>query len=66
MDGEAESGLTFEEAQSQIEIETIEGVPIPFASAELMLRMKEGTREKDAADRTFLQELLRSRRRDSD
>jgi hypothetical protein len=36
-------------------------VAIPFASAELMLKMKQSPREKDTADRSFLQQLLRSR-----
>ncbi|EIQ01323.1 hypothetical protein OpiT1DRAFT_05899 [Opitutaceae bacterium TAV1] len=55
-------GVTFEQAQEGVEIETIDGVPIPFAGAELMLRMKQGVREKDAWDRSFLQQLIRARR----
>jgi hypothetical protein len=54
-------GVDFESARSGIETETIDGVPIPFAGAELMLRLKQGSREKDAWDRSFLQELLKSR-----
>lgn len=55
-------GVTYEEAGAGTEIEEINGVAIPFAGAELMLRMKQGTREKDAGDRSFLQRLIRSRR----
>lgn len=54
-------GVTFEDARDGIELETIDGVPIPFASAVLMLKMKQGMREKDAADRSFLQQLLRAK-----
>jgi hypothetical protein len=54
-------GVTYEEAKSGIEIETIDGVPIPFAGAELMLKMKQGARDKDAWDRSFLQQLIRTR-----
>ena len=54
-------GVTFEEAQSGIEIEIIDDVPIRFAGAELMLRTKQGSREKDAGDRSFLQQIIRSR-----
>lgn len=52
-------GVTFEEARSGIESMTIQGVAVPFAGAKLMLKMKQGTREKDAADRSFLQQLIR-------
>jgi hypothetical protein len=54
-------GVSFEKAISGIETEIIDGVPIPFAGAELMLKMKQSPREKDALDRNFLQQLLRSR-----
>jgi hypothetical protein len=40
-------GVRYEDAVGGIEIETIDGVPIPFASADLMLKMKQSTREKD-------------------
>ncbi len=51
-------GITFEDARSGIEEQEIDGVKIPFAGPELMLRMKQGARPKDAMDRAFLQELL--------
>jgi hypothetical protein len=54
-------GVRYEDAAGGIETELIDGVPIPFASAELMLKMKQSPREKDTADRSFLQQLLRSR-----
>jgi hypothetical protein len=53
--------VTFEQARDGVEIETVDGVPIPFAGPELMLRMKQGVREKDVWDRSFLQQLIRAR-----
>jgi hypothetical protein len=55
-------GVRYEDAAGGIETETIDGVPIPFAGAELMLKMKQSLREKDATDRSFLQQLIRTRR----
>ncbi len=55
-------GVDYESARAGIEIERIEGVPIPFAGAELMLRLKQGLREKDAWDRGFLQQLIQTRK----
>lgn len=54
-------GVRFEDTVGGIETQTIDGVPIPFAGPSLMLRLKQGTREIDAADRRFLQQLLRDR-----
>jgi hypothetical protein len=56
-------GVRFEDAVKGIETEIIDGVPIPFAGAELMLGMKKSPREKDSADRAFLQKLIRNRKR---
>lgn len=56
-------GVRYEDAAGGIEMELIDGVAIPFASADLMLKMKQSPREKDAADRSFLQQLIRTRRR---
>ena len=58
----AACGVSYEEASGGIETEVIDGVPIPFAGAELMLKMKQSSREKDVADRSFLQQLIRNRR----
>ncbi len=51
-------GIRYEEAESEIEQAIIENVEIPFASAKLLLRMKQTYREKDIPDRIFLQEKL--------
>ena len=56
-------GVTYEAASGGIEAEVIDGVSIPFAGAELMLKMKQSNREKDAVDRSFLQQLIRTRQR---
>ena len=47
-------GISYKEGESEIQVFTIDGVPIPFASARLLLRMKQTFREKDAEDRMFL------------
>lgn len=56
-------GVRYEDAGNGIEIEIIDGVPIPFAGAELMLRMKQSPREKDTNDRSFLLQLIRDRKK---
>jgi len=53
-------GITYDQAKGEIEQAVINGVSIPFASAKLLLRMKQTYREKDIPDRIFLQEKLRS------
>jgi hypothetical protein len=55
-------GVRYEDATNGIEAEVIDGVPIPFAGADLMLRMKQSPREKDSADRDFLQQFIRARK----
>ena len=57
----AACGIGYEEASREVENIVVLGVPIPFASPPLMLRMKQTHREKDALDRQFLAELLRGR-----
>ncbi|NOS69913.1 MAG: hypothetical protein HOP33_08275 [Verrucomicrobia bacterium] len=48
-------GVSYKDGESEIEIHTIDGVPIPFASAKLLLRTKQTYRDKDAEDRAFLE-----------
>jgi len=52
-------GLTYEQARDGIEWQEIDGVSIPFASAQLMLELKKSIREKDTLDRGFLLALLK-------
>ena len=55
-------GISYEESVPEIEWREAEGVRIPFASARLLLRMKQTYRDKDALDRQFLaQEIERKR-----
>jgi len=56
-------GVTFDEAKRGIETVLIDDVPIPFAGPDLMLKMKQSPREKDAADRSFLEQLIKARKR---
>ncbi len=51
-------GIKYAEAADEIEFKEIRGVQIPFASAKLLLRMKQTYREKDIADRIFLQHKI--------
>lgn len=51
-------GISYAEAAPEIQTFTIGGVPIPFASARLLLRTKQTYREKDTEDRLFLEQKL--------
>lgn len=51
-------GIRYEEAEPEIEWVNVDGTEIPFASAKLLLRMKQTVREKDDQDRFFLEKLL--------
>ncbi len=51
-------GISYEEARSDIEWVEIDGVPIPFASASLLVRMKQTGREQDALDLLFLKQKI--------
>lgn len=51
-------GLSFEDARDGIEWDEIDGVRIPFASAPLLLKMKQTEREQDALDRMFLEQKI--------
>jgi hypothetical protein len=53
------SGITYAEAAQSVNIHEIDGVPIPFASPELLYRMKKRAgREKDRGDIFFLEQLF--------
>lgn len=53
------SGIDYAEASQHVVVREVEGVPIPFASPQLLWRMKRHThREKDAPDLAFLRELF--------
>ena len=50
----AACGVTYAEARDAFILRPIEGVAIPFASRELMIRLKQGNREKDRIDLEYL------------
>jgi hypothetical protein len=52
-------GVGYAEASRSIEWANIEGVPIPFANAALLWKLKQAPRAKDEIDRSFLRALLR-------
>ena len=54
-------GVEYAEAIEAVETAVIQGVEVPFASPELLLRLKRTAREKDAVDRQFLEMLIEQR-----
>lgn len=54
----AACGIRYPEASTDISMVEIRGVPIPFANPQLLLRMKQTHREKDAEDRIFLERKI--------
>ena len=54
-------GVSCDEASSHIETKVINGVAIPFANPELMIRLKQTVREKDSWDRNYLEDMIRRR-----
>ncbi len=52
-------GITYNEAKDSIVKVEIKGVLIPFASIELLWKMKQADREKDKLDRLFLSEKMK-------
>ena len=51
-------GVDYGEASGMAHAVSIEGVPIPFATPELLWRTKQTVRDKDRLDRAFLASLL--------
>ncbi len=51
-------GVTWEEAAADSEILELDGVEIPIAGIETLIRTKQTVRPHDAADREFLERLL--------
>jgi hypothetical protein len=59
----AACGIEYAEASNSISWMMVREVKIPFASPELLLRLKQTYRDKDAMDREYLKELLRKQGR---
>ena len=57
----AACGIGFEEASHGIELAHVQGISIPFATPELLLRMKQTYRDNDVADRIFLHRKIAER-----
>lgn len=56
------SGIDFDNASSEILKVKIRNVEIPFASVDLLIRMKQSVREKDRLDLEFLKNLKKGTR----
>lgn len=56
-------GINYEEAIMDAEWVEQAGVRIPFASPNILLRMKQTFRDKDEVDRLFLRRLIEEKRR---
>ena len=54
----AACGVQYEDAHDLVDLVEVQGVPIPFASPELLWRTKQTIRDKDRLDRMFLETLL--------
>jgi len=52
-------GISYDEAVKDVEVHTLQGVPIPFVSPRTLLRMKQTVREKGSIDRSFLEGKIR-------
>ncbi|MFI5367241.1 MAG: hypothetical protein ACHQ4J_16645 [Candidatus Binatia bacterium] len=59
----AACGIAYEEASRHVDRVEVDGVPIPFANPELLLRMKDTYRDKDKLDRAFLARLVDQRKK---
>jgi len=58
-------GIDYEVAKMDIEFFNINGVPIPFASLQLLWRMKQTDRPRDTPDRIFLQTKIAAKEGDT-
>lgn len=54
----AACGIGYDEAIQEAEVRVLQEVPVSFASAKLLWRMKQTVREKDKLDRQWLREKL--------
>jgi hypothetical protein len=54
----AACGIEYAEASKEVVPATLKGVTIPFAKPGLLLRTKQTYRDKDAADRDYLRDLI--------
>lgn len=52
-------GVTLEDIEANVVTGIVDGVPVRYASAADLVRLKQTLRPKDAVDRMFLEDLLR-------
>jgi len=52
-------GVAYDEAEKDIEWKDVEGVQVPFANIDLMLKLKRSYRERDREDREVLERIKR-------
>lgn len=52
-------GIDYVQAQSSIEVYEVEGIEIPVASKELLMRMKDTVRPSDKLDVEFLKSAMK-------
>ncbi len=56
--------VTLEDIEANIVVADVDGIPVRYASAADLIRLKQTVRPKDAVDRQYLEELLRSMEED--
>jgi len=54
-------GVDYEEAEKDIEWKDVDGVRVPFANLDLMLKLKRSYRARDVQDRAVLEQIKRDR-----
>jgi len=59
----AACGIEYAEASKDVVMAALRGVTIPFAAPGLLLRTKQTYRDKDAADREYLRDLIHRQER---
>ncbi len=62
---ESACGIKYDAAVGRTEVVTLEGVPVPVASRELLIEMKQTVRPSDAADVQFLKLRIAADENDS-
>ncbi len=55
----AACGVDYDEAEKDIEWKDVDGVPVPFANIDLMLKLKRSHRARDQEDRQVLEGIKR-------
>jgi len=59
-------GISYEQAEADIEFKVLENVQIPFLKPGLLIKTKDTFRPVDQADRAYLQELIKRQKEDQE